>query len=142
MNPKDNKAKADAYRRTEVLTANRETILLMMYSGAMRSVKKSIEAVETGNRLEKAKHLCRAQEIINELRANLDYKIAEEIAKNLDMLYDFITQRLMKGNIDNDIKPLQEALGILQTLNGAWEEAIASLKKGAVPAAPATPTQK
>ena len=126
MNPKN---KADAYRRTDVMTANRETILLMMYAGAIRALKKAIEAVETGNRLEKAKHLSRTQEIVNELRANLNFEISQDIAKNLDMLYDFITQRMMKGNLDNDVKALQEALGILQTLNSAWEEAIASLKK-------------
>jgi len=129
MNPKDNKTTANAYRRTDVMTANRETILLMMYAGAIRSLKKAIESIETGNRLEKAKHLCRTQEIVNELRANLNFNIANDIAKNLDMLYDFISQRMMQGNLDNDPKPLQEALGILSTLNSAWEEAIASLKK-------------
>lgn len=142
MNPKN---KADAYRRTDVMTANRETILLMMYAGAIRALKKAIESVETNNRLEKAKQLSRTQEIINELRANLNFEISQDIAKNLDMLYDFITQRLMKGNLDNDVKPLQEALGILQTLNSAWEEAIASLKKekpGGTATAPQPTTEK
>jgi flagellar protein FliS len=118
------------------MTANRETILLMMYSGAMRALRKAIESVESGNRLEKAKQLNKTQEIINELRATLNFDISNEIAKNLDMLYDFITQRLLKGNLDNDVKPLNEALNILVTLNGAWEEAIASLKKEKPPAPP------
>jgi flagellar protein FliS len=129
MNPKDNKARVDAYRRADIMTANRETILLMMYSGAIRALRKAIEAVEGGSRLEKAKQLNKTQEIVNELRATLNFNISNEIAKNLDMLYDFITQRLLKGNLDNDVKPLNEALNILVTLNSAWEEAIASLKK-------------
>jgi len=129
MNPKDNKAKVDAYRRADVMTANRETILLMMYSGAIRSLKKAMEALEKNQRLEKAKQLNKTQDIVNELRSTLNFNINAEIAQNLDSLYDFITQRLITGNLQNDPKPLKEALGILVTLNGAWEEAIASLKK-------------
>jgi flagellar protein FliS len=130
MNPKDNKAKgADAYRRADVMTANRETILLMMYSGAIRALKKAIESLEKNQRLEKAKQINKTQEIVNELRSTLNFSVSPEIAQNLDSLYDFITQRLITGNLANDAKPLNEALNVLVTLNGAWEEAIASLKK-------------
>ena len=39
----------EAYKKTEVSTANRETILLMLYSGAIRFLKSAIAASEKSN---------------------------------------------------------------------------------------------
>jgi flagellar biosynthetic protein FliS len=61
-----------AYRRTEVLTANRETILLMMYAGAIRFLKGAIEAGEKGDTAERNRLVSRVQTIVGELRATLD----------------------------------------------------------------------
>lgn len=119
----------NAYRRTDVVTANRETLLLMMYAGAIRFLKTAIAAMEKGDLGEKTKFIMKTQDIVNELRATLNFEIGGEIAKNLEMLYAYVAQRLIDGTVDKDPKPLNEALSILQTLNDAWEQAIATLKK-------------
>ncbi len=119
----------DNYRRTDLMTANRETILLMMYGGAMRFLKQAIEAGEAKDFIQMNKMVTKTQEIVNELRSTLNFEVGGDIAKNLEMLYGFIAERLLQGCLDKEVKPLREALGIIETLNEAWEQAIASLKK-------------
>ena len=118
-----------SYQKTEVLTANKETILLMMYSGAIRFLKQAIQATEEKKEPERIKYISKTQEIINELRATLNHDIGPEIAKNLEILYEYVSQALAKGNIKRSSQDLKDALKVLSTLNSAWEEAVASLKK-------------
>lgn len=117
------------YRKTDLMTANRETILLMMYGGAMRFLKQGIEAGEAQDFILMNRMVTKAQEIVNELRSTLNFEVGGDIAKNLESLYAFITERMLQGCLDRQVKPLTEALGIIQTLNEAWEQAIASLRK-------------
>ncbi len=119
-----------AYRNTEVKTANREALLLMMYAGAVRFLKQAIEAIQRKDIAEKVRLVGRTQEIVSELRATLNFEVGGEIATTLDALYGFITDRLLIGNRDTDEKALGEALKVLNTLQSAWEEAIANLKNG------------
>lgn len=125
---KDSHAWVETYHKTDVMTANRETILLMMYAGAIRFLKKAIEANDTNRIEEKGRYIVKTQEIVSELRATLDFEVGGEIANNLDTLYDFVTQRLLGGNLNRDTQQLREALNVLVTLKGTWEEAIQSLK--------------
>jgi len=122
-------AAAETYRRTEVMTSNRETILLMMYSGTLRFIKGAIRSTEEGDLQEKARFIGKTQEIVNELRATLDFSVGGDIAKQLDMLYGFITDRLTESMVRKDTKYLKEALSVLTTLNEAWEQAVAQIRK-------------
>jgi len=127
-NQKTKKDIIDTYRRTDVMTANRETILLMLYAGAIRFLKRAIEATEQNDMNTKGKSITRVLQIVNELQATLDPKQSEQIAQSLESLYGFIQARLLDSNTDRSTKPLKEALDILETLNSAWEEAVEGLK--------------
>jgi flagellar secretion chaperone FliS len=117
------------YRNTEILTANREAILLMLYEGAVRFLKQAIQATEAKDIPEKSRLIGRVQDIINELKATLNHKDCGELAESLRALYDFITDRLVEGTKENNVNKLKEALVVLTTLHNAWHQAIASLKK-------------
>lgn len=118
----------NAYRSTEVLTANKEAILLMLYEGAIRFLKQAIEAVNRNDIQEKSRLIGRTQDIINELRATLNHKQGGELAGSLDSLYGFITDRLIEASKDNRTEKLIEAFSVLTTLHEAWQQAIASVK--------------
>ncbi|MFM8314408.1 MAG: flagellar export chaperone FliS [Deltaproteobacteria bacterium] len=117
-----------SYRNTEILTANKEAILILLYEGAIRFLKQAIQATEKKDLPEKGRLIGRVQDIVNELRATLNHKEGGELATSLDTLYLFITDRLMIGNQDNDTQKLNEALGILATLHEAWQQAVSSLR--------------
>lgn len=121
--------KFDAYKKTEVMTANRGTLLLMMYRGAIRLLKQAIKHNDEEKHVERSKDVAKAQKIISELRCSLNFQSGGDIARNLDVLYGFVTDRLMKGNLERDSKAIQESVEILETLNSAWEQAIAAERK-------------
>ncbi len=123
------KTGAEAYRQNEVLTANKETVLILLYEGAIRFLKQAIDAVEKKNQADKIKYIIKTNEIVAELRAGLNFKMGGEIAGNLERLYDYVADRLIQGNMNNSAQSLQEALTVLTSLHEAWELAIASLKK-------------
>ena len=126
MYPK--KGPADLYRRTEVMTSNRETILLMLYAGAIRALKKGIEAAEANDFAAAGPHILKTQEIVTELCATLNFEKGGELAHTLQGLYLFVLQRLVAGNIERKVEPLHVSLKILSKLNEAWEQAVEQLR--------------
>lgn len=117
------------YKNTEVVTASKENILIMLYDGAIRFLKKAIAATSQNNLDEKNKYVGKTMDIVNELRATLNHKADENIANHLEQLYEFVLDRLLKGSMENNPKYLEEAMGVLETLRKAWDEAIKSLKQ-------------
>lgn len=117
------------YKNTSVQSASREKLLLMMYEGAIRFVKRAIIACEQNDIAARGQNIGRAYDIILELTNTLDHKVGGDIAKNLEQLYMFITDQLTQANIKGDKKPLEEALKILETLYSGWQQAIEKLKK-------------
>ncbi len=124
----DKKKQVGAYKRTGVVTASREKILLMLYEGAIRFVKKAIDLNTQDKKDDGAYWAGRALDIVNELRATLNHKVDGDISGRLEELYGFIIGRLVEGSVQRKNEPLNEALGILNTLHDAWKEAIDSLQ--------------
>ena len=117
------------YKQTSIQSASRERLLLMLYEGAIRFTKQAIIALEKGDLAEKGVQIGKVYDIVLELMNTLDHKIGGEIAANLEQLYMYITRELTQANINNDVKPLQSVLKVLETLYQGWKEAAESLKK-------------
>lgn len=100
----------------------------MLYDGAIRFLKQAILAVKEDRLEDKSLFIGKTMDIVTELNASLDKKENESLANQLESLYQFIQDRLLKGSIERDPHALEEALGILDTLRLAWGEAIQSLK--------------
>lgn len=121
----------NAYKRTSVMTANRETILLMLYQGAIRFLKQAISAQGADNNEETNSSVSRTLEIVTELRACLNHKVGGDIAKSLDELYVYIIEQVVQGNLEKKPELMKNALSILEHLNETWEQAIEKLKQEA-----------
>jgi flagellar protein FliS len=117
------------YKTTAVTSASREKILLMLYEGAIKFVKRAVKACEEKNIAERGLNIGRACDIIMELNNTLDHKVGGEISKNLEQLYTYMTDQLTSANITGDPQHLNNALKILETLNEGWVQAIEKLKK-------------
>jgi flagellar protein FliS len=125
---------ANQYKQTAVKTANRGQIVIMLYEGAIQNVKKATIAVEKKDIKTKGMAIGKAHDIINELLNTLDFEVGGQIAKDLERLYNFMTEQLVKANLDSSKEPLQTVQKLLETLLEGW--------KGAVDNAPKTPTTK
>ncbi|CAN5548071.1 N/A [soil metagenome] len=117
------------YKNTSIQSASREKLLLMMYEGAIKFTKLSIQAAEKKDIAERGMNIGRAYDIIMELNNTLDHKVGGEISKNLEQLYMFMTDRLTQANLTGKPEPLRDVLKLLETLYEGWEKAIESIKK-------------
>ena len=47
-----------------------------------------------------------------------------EISHQLLPLYNYVLDRLVEGNMKSDVKPVEEAKGIISELRDAWAQAM------------------
>lgn len=113
-----------SYQAVQMETASRERLLIMLYEGAIRFLNQAVPAMAEG-RFEAAHgHLLRAQDILAELMATLDFKVGGEIARNLYRLYEYGNYRLAQANLRKDPQSIAEVIELLQGLLAAWNEAV------------------
>jgi flagellar protein FliS len=116
------------YKTTQIQSASKEKILLLLYEGAIKFVKKAILACESKDIAERGTNIGRAYDIIMELNNTLDHKVGGEVSIKLEQLYMFITDNLTKANVTGDPKHLNEVLKILNILYDGWVQAVEQLK--------------
>ncbi|MEN9724339.1 MAG: flagellar protein FliS [Pseudomonadota bacterium] len=121
---------ANQYRQTSIKTANRGQILIMLYETAIRNVKKASDCIDKNDIPGKGLAILKAHDIINELNNTLDFEVGGEIAKNLERLYLFISEQLIKANIETKKEPLQQAQKLLETLLEGWRVAVDQVNRG------------
>ena len=117
------------YKQTQIVSASREKLLLMMYEGAIKFTKLGIQAAEAKNIPDRCINIGRAFDIVLELNNTLDHKVGGDIAKNLEQLYMFMTDQYTKANMSGDPEPLRVNLKLLETLYEGWVQAVEKIKK-------------
>jgi len=111
---------AGAYKQTNYLTADPAKLIIMCYEKTIECLKATKEYYQTGQYEAKAKAIQKAQDIISELNMALNFKSGGEIAKNLDMLYKYISRRIIEADINRDLTILDEVICMMEELNSAW----------------------
>lgn len=109
-----------AYKNNSIQTASPAELTLMLYEGAIKFCNIALGALEK-NELEKANtNMIKAQKIIVEFRATLDFKYP--VAKDFDLVYDYIYRRLVEANIHKDAEVLEDALKYIREMRDTWKE--------------------
>lgn len=121
------------YQKTSVTTASREKILLMLYEGAIRFIRQATSAMEQDKIAEKGKYISKATAIISELMATLDFKAGGDLATDLENLYIFMIDKLIEGNIENNVQKLKDVEKLLNTLYVAWKDIVENPRPDGVP---------
>ncbi|TJY41955.1 flagellar export chaperone FliS [Cohnella pontilimi] len=109
------------YQQSSVQTASPAQLVLMLYEGAIRFVKHAIDGIDNRD-IEKANtNFIKAQRIINELTASLDYQYP--ISTDLARIYEYMTHQLIQANTKKSKQPAVEVLSYLMELKEAWSQA-------------------
>ncbi|NOU79244.1 flagellar export chaperone FliS [Paenibacillus sp. LMG 31459] len=117
------------YQQTQLHTASPAQLLLMLYDGAIRFSRVGISAIQEKN-YEKANiNLCKAQAVIHELIAALNYDYP--IAKTLYQVYEYMIHQLINANMKKITSPADEVVSYLLELREAWDAANKSLNTAA-----------
>ena len=109
-----------AYKNNSIQTASPAELTLMLYDGAIKFCNIALAALEN-NDLQKANdNIIKAEKIITEFRATLNFKYP--VAKDFDIVYDYIYRRLIEANIHKDAEVLNEALKYTREMRDTWKE--------------------
>lgn len=109
-----------AYQKTEITTADQRQLILMLYDGAIRYMKKGIVKIEARDFEGAHNYLVRGREIISELLATLRPEKAGAVGENLKRLYVYLFNRLVEANLMKDPELVREVVDILKTLREGW----------------------
>lgn len=111
---------AKLYQKNSVQTASPAKLTLMLYDGAIKFCNIALEAIEEGDIAKANTNIIKAEKIIVEFRATLDMKYP--VAKDFDVVYDYVYRRLVEANMKKDKEILEEALGHIKTMRDTWKE--------------------
>jgi len=114
-------AQRNKYLEASVQTATPAQLLIMLCDGAIRFCRIGVEAIKQKKYEEANNSLCRAQEIISELKITLDPK--SSISENLSKLYEYFNFRLIEANTRKKAESAEEVLNYLIELKETWIQA-------------------
>lgn len=121
---------ANQYKQTAITTANKAQLVLMLYEGAIQNVKKAAVAIGKKDLPTKGVAIGKAHDIINELLNTLDLEVGGKVAQDLERLYNFMIEQLLKANLESKVEPLQSVQKLLETLLEGWRGAVQEVNKG------------
>lgn len=113
-----------AYQNNSIMTASGPELTLMLYNGAIKFCNLAIEALQNKNIQKAHENIIKAENIIDELRITLNKSYP--IAKDMDEMYKYISNVLIRANFTKDIKLIQEAIYFIKEYRDAWKEAMAA----------------
>lgn len=118
---------AAAYGRvgveSHVLSASPHKLIALLFEGAQKQIKAAQLHLENGNASEKGKAIGKALDIVNQgLLAALDKEKGGDIALQLEQLYHYVSDLLLRANLHNNAQLLEEAARLLNDIGSAWQE--------------------
>jgi flagellar protein FliS len=113
------------YKQTSITTASRGQIIIMLYEGCLKFLRKALDAMAQNNIAEKGMYIGKAQDIINELNNSLNHDVGGDLTKELERLYDYMFEQTTQANMNNDPQGINTTMKLLETLLDGWREAVA-----------------
>jgi len=113
-----------AYRRTQIETAQPGRVLLSLYDEALRLVRLAEQQIRSGDVPGKGRSLSKAHAIISEFINALDYAVAPGLCSNLERIYLFMIDGITIANLQMDAAPLGTVTVHLEALREAWVAAV------------------
>ena len=111
---------ASLYQGAAINTASPAELTLMLYNGAIKFCNLALIGMEEEDIMKAHNNLMRAQRIIRELQATLNFKY--EVSKDFDLIYTRILNSLLAANIKKDTDKLNEALEDIRGIRDVWTQ--------------------
>jgi len=115
----------DQYKKVGVQSgiesASPHRLIQMLMAGALEKISAAKGFMERGDIRQKGEQIGWAISIIDGLRVSLDKNLGGELVDNLDALYEYMGQRLLFANMNNDSEALEEVSGLLREIKAGWD---------------------
>lgn len=115
---------AKAYLSTQVSTASKGDLLLMLYDTAIKHLKLAMEKIGEKDYAAKGILISKAIAIVSELQESLNKEQGGDVTKNLFQLYFICNTKLLAANIQMNAALIEEVIGILGGLRQAFAQII------------------
>lgn len=120
------KSAVNAYQAVQidaaVLGASPHELIAKLFAKSIDSIIQAKTFMLDGNIPGKSEHIKIALSIISDgLRSSLNMEEGGEIAANLDALYEYMLQRLIKAHAENDPAILDEVVSLLREIKTGWD---------------------
>lgn len=125
---------AKAYLNTQVTTATKGDLLLMLYDTAIKHLKLAQVKINEKDFAAKGILITKALDIIGELQSCLNKERGGDVAQNLFRLYYFCNTRLLQANMSMDVAMVEDVIGILGGLRQAFAQIISTQENTTSPA--------
>ena len=123
--PSNTASAATMYQHNQVTNADPVQLIMLLYNGALFRIAQGRQRLQEKNHLHAGLAISKAQAIVGELRQSLNMETGGDVAKNLDRLYAYLHELMVKATVENRAEPLNEATKLLTELRGAWSEVAA-----------------
>ena len=109
------------YKRSSIETADKLELVIMCYDKTILCLQQAQENLRNKEILKKVEKIRKALDIISELQSSLNFDKGDKIAKSLDSLYTYLTNRIILADIQKDYSIFNECINILSELKSGWE---------------------
>ena len=110
-----------SYRETQIKTASKGTLVVLLYDGLIRFIDIAIENLPRKKFDIVNENILKAQDILSELILALNFD-AGDISHRLFNIYTFLNTKLIEGNVKKDIGPLKFVRNMSSELRDAWSK--------------------
>jgi len=94
----------------------------MLFDGALKRIAIAKKELAVKHYSEKGVLLGQAITIVASLKSCLNMEQGGEVSENLEALYGYIERRLLSASLENDPLILDEVMGLLLEVKGAWDQ--------------------
>ncbi len=103
----------------DIYKKSSQEITALLYQACIEKLGKSIQCIKQKKYVEANQLLQRCNDILYRLGAGINYE-AGMIADQLEVIYNYMADQLVKANIDKNIESIQEVLTLLKKIADSW----------------------
>lgn len=115
-------SRVSPYLEQEVLSATGLQLVHLLYRAAISQLRDARRNLAQKNIPAKCTNITKACDIVSELQCSLDRSAGGDLAERLHGLYGHMLCQLLEANLTNSDKLLADVLGLLCTLDEAWNQ--------------------
>jgi flagellar protein FliS len=111
-----------SYRRSAVEGASSVALVIMLYDRLVADIQRAMAAMQRNDIEGRCQELKHALLILAQLEGTLDHERGGTAARNLASFYSYARARIMDAQIKMDAALLQEVIGHVMDVRGAWQK--------------------
>ena len=113
-------ANANAYLRTQVMSASPEQLRMMLIDGALKFAIQGRDGLATQNHEQSYEGLSQCRAILTELMTSMKPEEAPELCERVRSLYAYMFQELVAAGMNNDVSKVDGVIELLKFEQQTW----------------------